>query len=176
VLNATYEPLCVVPSRRALMLLLDHKAELLHRSEGVFRSERISLPEPSVVRLVHYVKVPYQARVALNRRAVFARDGHRCQYCGAAAENIDHVVPRSRGGAHAWDNVVASCRPCNTRKRDRLLEETGLRLRRPPAVPRQRTFILVASGRIRSEWEAYLGTWRDAGPADGGLSSSAHVA
>ncbi|MDE3207202.1 MAG: HNH endonuclease [Acidobacteriota bacterium] len=157
VLNATYEPLCVVSSRRALMLLLDDKAELLHRTEGVFRSERVALAEPSVVRLRHYVKVPYQARVALNRRAVFARDGHRCQYCGAAAENIDHVIPRSRGGAHAWDNVVASCRPCNARKRDHMLEDSGMKLRRPPSVPRQRTFILVSSGRIRSEWEAYLG-------------------
>ena len=157
VLNATYEPLCVVSTRRALMLLLDEKAELLHPTERVFRSERSVFAEPSVVRLHHYVKVPYAARIALNRRAVFARDGHRCQYCGAAAENIDHVIPRSRGGPHAWDNVVASCRPCNARKRDHMLEESGLRLRRPPAVPRQRTFILVASGRIRAEWEAYLG-------------------
>lgn len=157
VLNATYEPLCVVPTRRALMLLLDDKAELLHPTERTFHSEKLDMAEPSVVRLRYYVKVPYQARVALNRRAVFARDGHRCQYCGAAAENIDHVIPRSRGGLHAWDNVVASCRPCNARKRDHMLEESGMKLRRPPAVPRQRTFILVASGRIRSEWEAYLG-------------------
>jgi 5-methylcytosine-specific restriction endonuclease McrA len=156
VLNATFEPLCVVPSRRALMLLLDEKAELLHPTDRVFRSERVTLAEPSVVRLRHYVKVPYQARIALNRRAVFARDGHRCQYCGAAAENIDHVIPRSRGGMHAWDNVVASCRPCNARKRDHLLEDSGMKLRRPPMVPRQRTFILVASGRIRTEWETYL--------------------
>lgn len=157
VLNATYEPLCVVPTRRALMLLLDQKAEMLHPTERVFHSERASFAEPSVVRLRHFVKVPYQARVALNRRAVFARDGHRCQYCGAAAENIDHVIPRSRGGLHSWDNVVASCRPCNARKRDHMLEDTSMRLRRAPTVPRQRTFILVASGRIRSEWEMYLG-------------------
>jgi 5-methylcytosine-specific restriction endonuclease McrA len=95
--------------------------------------------------------------VALNRRAVFARDGHRCQYCGASAENIDHVIPRSRGGLHSWENVVASCRPCNARKRDHLLEESGMRLRRPPTIPRHRTFILVSSGAIRSEWESYLG-------------------
>lgn len=157
VLNATYEPLCVVTTRRALMLLLDEKAEMLHHTQALFRSERMAFSEPSVVRLRHFVKVPYQSRVALNRRAVFARDGHRCQYCGATAENIDHVVPKSRGGPHAWENVVASCRPCNARKRDHLLEETGLRLRRSPSVPRQRTFILVASGRIRTEWEPYLG-------------------
>ncbi len=110
------------------------------------------------MRLCYFVKVPYQARVALNRRAVFARDGHRCQYCGASAENIDHVIPRSKGGPHAWDNVVASCRPCNTRKRDRLLEDSGMRLRRRPMAPRERTWILVATGVIRSDWEPYLGS------------------
>jgi 5-methylcytosine-specific restriction endonuclease McrA len=158
VLNATFEPLCVVSARRALMLTLDEKAEMLHATERLFRSERAAFAEPSVVRLVHFVRVPFQTRVALNRRAIFARDGHRCQYCGDSAENIDHVIPRSRGGLHVWDNVVASCRPCNSRKRDHLLEESGMRLRRPPTVPRQRTFILVSSGNIRAEWEPYLGS------------------
>jgi 5-methylcytosine-specific restriction endonuclease McrA len=158
VLNATYEPLCVVPTRRALLLTLDGKAELLHATDRIFRAERVALAEPSVVRLAYYVKVPYQARIALNRRAVFARDGHRCQYCGGMAENIDHVIPRSKGGPHAWDNVVAACRPCNTRKRDRLLEDSGMKLRRPPSVPRERTWVLVASGSVRADWEPYLRT------------------
>jgi 5-methylcytosine-specific restriction endonuclease McrA len=158
VLNATYEPLCVVSSRRALLLVLDRKAEPLSSTDRVFRAERVAVPEPSVVRLGHFVKVPYQARIALNRRAVFARDGHRCQYCGASAENIDHVIPRSKGGPHAWDNVVAACRPCNTRKRDRMLEDSGMKLRKLPVVPRERTLILVASGAIRPDWEPYLGS------------------
>lgn len=158
ILNASYEPLCVVSTRRALMLVLADKAELVSASDGEFRSERMSFPEPSVVRLTYYVKVPYQARVALNRRAVFARDGHACQYCGSPAENIDHVVPRSRGGTHTWDNVVAACRPCNSRKEDRLLSETTMRLRRPPRVPRERVWILVATGGMRPDWEPFLGT------------------
>jgi 5-methylcytosine-specific restriction endonuclease McrA len=157
VLNATFEPLCVVSSRRAVLLVLDSKAELLHATDRFFRAERIAVAEPSVVRLCYYVKVPYQARIALNRRAVFARDGHRCQYCGASAENIDHVVPRSKGGAHAWDNVVAACRPCNTAKRDRLLEDTALKLHRKPTTPRERTWILAANGSVRDDWEPYLG-------------------
>jgi 5-methylcytosine-specific restriction endonuclease McrA len=156
VLNATYEPLCVVPARRALVLLLGDKAELVHATERQFRSEKASFPEPSVVRLAYYVKVPYQARVALNRRAVFARDGHRCQYCGSAAENIDHVVPRSRGGTHTWDNVVAACRRCNAHKEDRLLHETGLALRRPPMVPRERSWVLAATSAMRPDWVPYL--------------------
>jgi 5-methylcytosine-specific restriction endonuclease McrA len=140
-----------------LLLVLDEKAELVCDTGRQFHSERSAVAEPSVVRLAHYVRVPYQARIALNRRAVFARDGHRCQYCGGAAENIDHVIPRSKGGPHAWDNVVAACRPCNSRKRDRLLEDSGMKLRRKPAIPRERTWILVASGSVRPDWEPYLG-------------------
>ena len=98
------------------------------------------------MRLSYYVKVPYQARVALNRRAVFVRDGHRCQYCNAPAENIDHVIPRSKGGPHTWENVVAACRPCNARKMDHLLHETNMRLRRQPRAPRERIWILAAVG------------------------------
>ena len=158
VLNATYEPLSVVASRRALVLVLAERAELVHPSERYFHSERVTVPEPSVVRLCRYVKVPYQTRVALNRRAVFARDGHRCQYCGATAENIDHVVPKSRGGTHTWDNVVASCRPCNARKEDRTPHEAGLVLRCHPVQPRERMWAVIAGGALRPDWEPYLGT------------------
>lgn len=157
VLNASYEPLCVVATRRALVLVLDDKAELVSDTGHAFHSARASFPEPSIVRLVTYVRVPYRTRVALNRRAIFLRDGHRCQYCGATAENIDHVVPRSRGGPHAWDNVVAACRPCNSRKEDRLLSEvTSMRLRRPPAAPVGRAWMLLAMGGLRDEWRPYL--------------------
>ncbi|HLI15075.1 MAG TPA: HNH endonuclease [Acidimicrobiales bacterium] len=156
VLNATFEPLCVVSSRRALVLVLDRKAEMVHATGVVFRSARAAYPEPSVVRLGRYVRVPRQTRLAITRRAVFARDGHRCQYCGAQAENIDHVVPRSRGGAHSWDNVVAACRRCNAAKEDRLLEEAGLTLRRPPRQPRSRVWLLAASGDIHEDWGPYV--------------------
>ena len=88
---------------------------------------------------------------------VFAGDGHRCQYCGAQAENIDHIVPRSKGGQHAWDNVVAACRRCNARKRDHLLEETGMKLRHPPLAPRGRVWALAALGAVLPDWEPYLG-------------------
>src|SRR5213075_1932074 len=140
VLNATYEPLCVVPIRRAVVLVLKEKAEVLHSTDQELHSERSSFAVPSVIRLTYFVRVPFRARAALNRRAVFARDGHRCQYCGAHAENIDHVIPRSRGGAHEWENVVAACRPCNSRKQDRMLHETSLLLHRKPTAPRERTW------------------------------------
>ena len=156
VLNASYEPLCVVSVRRAVVLVLKEKAEVLHTSDRVLHSERAAIAAPSVIRLTYFVKVPFRARAALNRRAVFARDGGRCQYCGAAAENIDHVIPRSRGGQHVWENVVAACRPCNTRKEDRLVHEAGFVLRRRPAAPKELTWIIVAVGTVHPHWEPYL--------------------
>jgi 5-methylcytosine-specific restriction endonuclease McrA len=116
----------------------------------------VTVPVPSVIRLRHYVRVPYRSVVPLSRRAVFARDGHRCQYCDRAAENIDHVVPRSRGGPHAWENVVASCRACNSRKEDRLLSEAGLRLPHPPREPKANLWIVASAGSIDPDWEPYL--------------------
>jgi len=157
VLNATFEPLGAVASRRALLLVLERKAEMLEATGRRFHAMTVSYPEPSVVRLSRYVHVPYQARVALNRRSIFARDGYKCQYCGAAAENIDHVVPRSRGGAHVWENVVAACKRCNSRKEDHLPHEVGLRLARMPTRPMGRAWILLAEVGARSEWLPYLG-------------------
>ena len=156
VLNATYEPICVVSSRRALVLVIEEKAELVRETGRLYRAARVSFPEPSVVRLAHYVRVPYTARIAITRRSVFARDGHRCQYCGGQAENIDHVTPRSRGGAHIWENVVAACRRCNSLKEDRLLEEAGFTLRRAPHAPRSRVWLLAASGELRADWQPYV--------------------
>ena len=156
VLNATYEPLCVVPVRRAVVLVLKEKAEVLHATDAELHSERRAFAVPSVIRLTYFVKVPFRARAALSRRAVFVRDGHRCQYCGANAENIDHIIPRSRGGEHVWENVVAACRPCNTRKEDRLLHEVGFVLRRKPMAPRELTWVVVAVGTVHPHWEPYL--------------------
>lgn len=156
VLNASYQPLCVVPVRRALVLALKGKAEVVHNNGQVFRSESIEMRAPSVVRLNYYVKVPYRARASLSRRAVFVRDEFKCQYCGAKAENVDHIVPRSRGGAHTWDNVVAACRPCNARKENRSPQDVGLKLRRTPRPPHQSVWIVVAVDRVDPLWEQYL--------------------
>ena len=155
-LNATYEPLSVVPIRRAVVLVLAERAEVLHDTGEALHSEHLTVPIPSVVRLRTFVKVPFRRRAPLNRRGVFARDGHRCQYCGATAESIDHVIPRSKGGPHTWENVVAACRPCNVRKGDQLLAHTSMQLRRPPVAPRESTWVTVAMGMIPSQWEPYL--------------------
>lgn len=157
VLNASYEPMGTVPTRRAVILVLAEKADSVHETGFVLHSERLSLAVPSVVRLRQFVHLPYRRRVALSRRAIMARDGHRCQYCGAHADSIDHVVPRSRGGPHSWDNVVAACRPCNVRKRDRMLSDSGMRLKRAPAMPHGVAWAIAAGGTVPEVWRAYLG-------------------
>ncbi len=156
VLNATFEPLSVVSPRRALVLVLADKAEVLLESDERFRSERLDLPVPSVVRLCYFVRVPFFRTGGLSRRGVFARDGYRCQYCGRHADSIDHVRPRSRGGAHSWENVVAACRRCNMVKRDRLLSETPMKLMRPPAKPPCSAWVASAVGHVPSDWLPYL--------------------
>jgi 5-methylcytosine-specific restriction endonuclease McrA len=157
VLNATYEPLSVVSARRAVVLLVREKAELVEEQGGRWSSERMSVPVPSVIRLVRYVRVPYRRRVPLNRRAVFTRDHHTCQYCGGRAENLDHVVPRSRGGSHTWENVVAACRACNTRKGDRTPDEAGMQLGERPHAPRRHGWLLVGlAAPPHPTWQAYL--------------------
>ncbi len=157
VLNASYQPLCVVSVRRAVVLVLKSKAVIeLQAEDAMFHSEKLTMPVPSVVRLVYYVKVPHRARAALSRRAVFLRDEFQCQYCGSVAENVDHIRPRSKGGTHTWDNVVASCRPCNARKENLLLSEAGMTLRRPPRTPKDSLFLMAAVGKTYPAWEPYL--------------------
>src|SRR3954453_558495 len=108
VLNATYEPINVCTVRRATVLLLKEKAELVEQSERRLRSTSTTLPRPVVIRLVTYVKVPRDThRRKITRRAVFARDGWQCMYCGARSNlTVDHVIPRSKGGPSSWENIV----------------------------------------------------------------------
>lgn len=155
VLNATYEALCVISTHRAIVLVLDERADLVEGAGSVFHSPSIDLEVPSVIRLRQYIKVPIFPRIALSKRAIFARDHYTCQYCGQPAENVDHIVPRSRGGPHTWENVVASCKPCNARKEDRLLTETNFVLRSHPTQPRGRAWV-ISIGPTRPEWSLYL--------------------
>ncbi len=125
----------MVPVKRAAVLLLTRKAEAVTHGDGFLRSESMNIPIPAVVRLNRYVSIPRQVGTSPSRRGVFVRDDWRCVYCGSAAETIDHVVPRSKGGTHTWDNVVAACAPCNHRKSDRMLADLGWRLPRAPRAP-----------------------------------------
>ena len=158
-LNVTYEPLTTVGLRRAVCLVLGGKAEIVHHDVGgaVLHAATVALATPSVIRLSRYVRVPYRNRVPLTRAALMRRDNYRCAYCGRRAETIDHVIPRSRGGQHIWENCVASCTICNHRKADRLLEELGWTLAVLPAVPRGAHWRLVGAQHDGDpQWAAYL--------------------
>lgn len=156
ILNATYEPLGVVSARRAAILVLSAKAVLVVDGDGILHGARHQIPVPSVVRLTRFVKVPYRSQVGLSRRAVFARDGGRCAYCRGVAETIDHVMPRSRGGRHTWENVVAACAKCNHRKGNRTLSELGWRLQTVPRVPRGPIWRVLGHRSLDPRWEEYL--------------------
>ena len=158
VLNATYEPINVCTVRRAVVLLLKEKAEVVERGEWELHAASCTVVRPVVIRLVTYVRIPRDThRRKITRRAVFARDGWTCQYCGARANlTVDHVVPRSKGGASSWENIVASCAPCNRRKGDALLRQVGMQLLRQPRTPNPTVFIHVASPTIPVAWQQYL--------------------
>jgi 5-methylcytosine-specific restriction endonuclease McrA len=143
-LNASYEPLTMVPLRRALRLVIDGKAEIVEADgQAPVRSERRAFPRPLVIRLTRYVHVPRRFRRQVTNTFLFARDGYRCQYCGRAATDLkpregltrDHLIPLSRGGTNEWTNVVTACSPCNTRKANRLPSEIGMEPLAPPAEP-----------------------------------------
>lgn len=157
VLNATYAPINVCTISRAVVLLLKNKAEVIERTETILHAETMSLDCPAVIRLVTYVRIPYDTKRRITRRSILARDNWICQYCGSDDRlTIDHVIPRSKGGEHVWENVVASCSPCNHRKGDALLRDVGMKLRRVPGSPNQTSFVYVAMPRPPASWKAYL--------------------
>ncbi len=158
VLNATYEPINVCTVRRAVVLLLKAKAEVIEHGDWELHSATSTLSRPVVIRLVSYVRIPRDThRRKITRRAVFARDDWTCQYCGARSNlTVDHVVPRSKGGSSTWENIVASCAPCNRRKGNALPRQAGMELRKAPRTPSPHVFIHVASPTIPAAWQQYL--------------------
>ena len=155
-LNASYEPLRVIALKRAVVLILQEKAEIVEAGEEPVRSAYLTLNLPKVIRLKYFVKIPYRAKAALNRKALMARDEGICQYCFGPGNTIDHVLPRSRGGTHEWSNVVLACAPCNQKKSDKLLSELGWKLAMKPEVPRASSRILIGVVKMDEEWAEYL--------------------
>jgi 5-methylcytosine-specific restriction endonuclease McrA len=163
VLNASYEPLQLVSARRAIVLLLQEKAELVEATEQRLRAAGFFLDVPLVIRLVRYIRIPRRLRLPCSRRGVLTRDRETCQYCGTQPGRgqltVDHVVPRPRGGQTTWDNVVAACRDCNHRKGGRTPEEARMRLRHEPKEPRATSYYLfhqyLDSERF-SSWTKFL--------------------
>jgi 5-methylcytosine-specific restriction endonuclease McrA len=159
VLNASYEPINVCTMRRATVLVLKARAEILECSGWLLRAEAFSLPQPIVIRLNTYVAIPRDIhRRKITRRAIFARDLWTCQYCGAERDKltVDHVIPRSKGGDSSWDNIVTCCTPCNRRKGDRLPAHARMHPRQKPRPPSPMVFVRVATPVIPQAWEQYL--------------------
>jgi 5-methylcytosine-specific restriction endonuclease McrA len=160
VLNAGYEPLSLVSVRRAIVLLLREKAELIEATQQMLHSAGNALPIPLVIRLVHYVKLPHR-RVPPTRAAVMLRDLHICQYCGETPGRqeltVDHVIPRSRGGAHSWQNLVTACKRCNQKKGSLLPDEAMMHLIRKPFEPSYVALVLLSNPVAAERWEQLMG-------------------
>jgi 5-methylcytosine-specific restriction endonuclease McrA len=161
-LNATYEPLKAITLNRAVCLVVASKAEVVEAGDGFIRSNTMQMPVPAVIRLRYYVKVPYKTQVKLTKPALMARDRHHCQYCGAKATTVDHVIPRSRGGRHAWENVVAACQHCNSHKGDHTPQEMGWTLRTKPVAPRGTRWVVIGVATIDPAWQPFLMDPREA--------------
>ena len=157
VLNQNYQPLNVCNARRALVLIGLGKAELMENGRGDIHSISQTFPVPSIIRLIRMVKRPLMQR-RLSRRAVFFRDDFTCQYCGTQTRvlTLDHIVPRSRGGAHVWENVVGACIPCNHRKAGATPAEARMRLLRVPIPPRPDPYSLFHHRMILEEWHQFI--------------------
>ena len=165
-LNATYEPLRIIPIRRAVSLLMRGVVDGVDGVAARLRTPSMVFEVPSVLRLRYYVRAPMRGAV-WSRRGVLARDGYKCIYCGStlgdrrrgrilvrADFSIDHLIPRSRGGANTWGNTASACRWCNGRKGGRTPHEAGMRLLWEPKIPR--VGYVVASGEVPAEWRIYL--------------------
>ncbi len=172
VLNHNYQPLNVTNVRRALGLLWLGKAHMVERDSRVFHAERVEIEMPTVVRLNHHVRRPTPV-LRVSRKAIFARDDHTCQYCGArnVPLTIDHVTPKDHGGSTDWSNLVCSCTKCNNIKGNQTPEQAGMHLRRRPFRPKFIPYIsytkfLAAAG--NPAWRPYLAPYADLPPLNGG--------
>lgn len=158
VLNAGYEPLGVVSFKRALILVLNQKATVLADSGEIeVHSARTSFALPSVILLSRYVRIPTARNIPVTRRGVLRRDSWRCAYCSKSANTVDHVQPRSKGGADSWDNLVACCFRCNNNKGDKTLHELGWELSFIPKMPTGMQWLVRGVERVQPEWDTFLG-------------------
>ena len=157
VLNQDYQPLSVCSMQRSMKLLFLEKAELLHIDpERILRTTRREYSYPSVIRLRTYIRVPY-TRIVLSRRNIMRRDSFTCQYCTKKTTlTIDHVIPKSRGGADTWENLTTACENCNVKKGSQTPKEANMRLQKKPYRPVPITFFRVMQGGVQELWKPYL--------------------
>jgi 5-methylcytosine-specific restriction endonuclease McrA len=159
VLNATYEPISFVSLKRAVVLILKEKAEVIEAVvERKLRAEKVSFPHPLVIRLVSYVPVPRFFNLPLSRRSLLSRDNYTCQYCGSTESplTIDHVIPKSRGGKTEWTNVVAACVSCNRKKGNKLPADAKMHPHNKPTKPGYVAVVLLGQAKGNETWARYI--------------------
>ncbi len=158
-MNQSYEPISICSAKKAILLLLTTKAEMVEKRDGlVFHSVKKDFPFPSIIRLSRYINIP-RKRIELSRKNILRRDGYRCQYCGTHSTNltVDHIIPKSRGGSDTWENLVAACISCNNKKGNRTPEEANMKLITKPRKPNHIIFIKSFVGySIDENWKPYL--------------------
>lgn len=158
VLNKAYEPLDICNVKRAIVLIFLEKAESVVPMGKALRSVTDEFPVPSVIRVKKYIS-PIRDAVVLNKKNIFRRDNHTCQYCGIKNSEltIDHIIPKVKGGKDNWENLVTACHKCNNKKGDQDLEKSGLVLlkkpRKPTRIHRLRKF---AGEKARVKWKPFL--------------------
>ena len=161
VLNATYEPIHICNVRRAVIMIFKGIAVLQEPARFVLRSISSSFPAPSVIRLVHFIHIPYRKKL-VSKNNILIRDRYVCQYCAKPLRSheitLDHIVPRSRGGESNWENLATCCPPCNVKKGSRLPEEAGLTMIRDPRNGSSYHFLhlLRHYGSVDENWRKYL--------------------
>ncbi len=134
------------------------KAELVHGRDRTIASTTFEMRMPSIIRMLYYIKRPMQ-KVALTKKNILIRDDHTCQYCGAHGDRmmtVDHVVPRSKGGASDWENLVCACMRCNNRKNNRTPRDANMELRRKPRQPKYIPWIQIKRNTLPDEWAKFL--------------------
>ncbi len=177
VLNQNYEPLNICNARRAIVLVFGGKAEILESHDSLISSTHEVYPYPSVIRLIYLIRAP-RARVKLTRREVFLRDSYTCQYCGRRTSDLtlDHVIPRSRGGPHTWENLAAACRACNHRKGGKSVAEARMTLKRLPFEPTPGRYYAIErrlEQSIAEAWYKFLPGIESSARSDNSLPFSA---
>jgi 5-methylcytosine-specific restriction endonuclease McrA len=157
ILNQDYQPLNVVNVRKSLLLLFLGKAEILHDyPERKIKTVDQEFEYPSVIRLKRYARSPLRF-IVLSRKNILKRDGMKCQYCGSTRDlTIDHIVPKSRGGADSWENLVTACNSCNNKKGSKTPDEARMSLLRKPYRPNHIVFLREYLGTIEDSWKPYL--------------------
>ena len=147
----------VIGAKRAVILLLNEKVDTLENYREKIHSAYISLPLPSVIKLKHYARIR-RKEIVLSRKNILKRDNHTCQYCGkkSVPMTIDHIISRNKGGGDSWDNLVAACVPCNTKKGNHSLRHIQMDLSKPPRKPTMILHLQKFVKQFQSSWRPYL--------------------